>query len=56
MNTVSQAGKILSDQRKMELKTCSCGKEFTAQLRVTKCEKCVTKERNARNYLARKQT
>ena len=54
MNIPSNAGKVLSDQRKIEHKTCLCGTEFIGQTRKEKCDKCVTKERNARNYLKNK--
>ena len=54
MNTVSQAGKILSDQRKIEHKTCLCGTEFLGQTRKEKCDQCVKRECNARNYLKNK--
>ena len=52
----SQAGKILSDQRKMGHKTCLCGTEFLGQTRKEKCDKCVNKERNTRNYLNNKKS
>ena len=56
MNTVNQAGKELASHRKIEIKTCpGCGISFTAPVRVSLCLKCKAKERNARNYLARKQ-
>ena len=54
MNTASNAGKTLSDQRKMELKTCLCGTEFIGQTRKEKCDQCVKRECNARNYLKNK--